>query len=93
LKTVTLEIQGLKINLPDPACFLLHKIIIFARRPEKDKKEKELEQIGRTFDLIQKENKVGCLKNIFLKLHPKWRSRIINNLSILNKKEIIDIFQ
>ncbi len=93
LKTVTLEIKGLKINLPDPACFLLQKIIILERRPEKDKKEKELEQIERTFDLIKKENKVGDLKSIFLKLHPKWRSRLINNLSKLDKKEIIDIFQ
>lgn len=92
-KTVTLKMQRLKINLPDPACFLLHKIIIFIRHPDKKKKEKEIEQIERIFYLMQKENKLDYLKDIFLKLHPKWRSRIVNNLRSLNKKEIIDILQ
>lgn len=93
LNTVTLETRGIKIKLPHPACFVLHKIIIFTRRPEKEKREKEVEQIYRMLDFLKKENKTNSLKRFFLKLHPKWRKRIIDNLKILNKFDLIEILQ
>ena len=93
LKTITLEMKGIKIKLPDPTCFLLHKIIIFVRRPEKEKREKELEQINRMFDFLQKENKLNSLKKTFIMLHPKWCKKVINNLKLLNKDEIIATLQ
>jgi len=93
LKTVTLETRGIKIKLPHPACFVLHKIIIFTRRPEKEKREKEVEQIDRMLDLLGKEGKANTLKKFFIKLHPKWRKKIINNLKILNKNNIIELLQ
>lgn len=93
LNTVTLETRGIKIKLPHPACFVLHKIIIFTKRPEKEKREKEVEQIYRMLDFLKKENKTNSLKRFFLKLHPKWRKRIIDNLKILNKFDLIEILQ
>jgi len=93
LKTVFLETRGIKIRLPDPACFILHKIIIFTRRPEKEKKEKEVEQIDRMLDLLKKEGKANTLKRFFLKFHLKWRKKIISNLKILNKNDIIKLLQ
>jgi len=93
LKTVTLKTRGIKIKLPHPACFVLHKIIIFTRRPEKEKREKEVEQIDRMLDLLEKEGNAKSLKRFFLNLHPKWRKKIINNLKILNKNDIIELLQ
>lgn len=93
LNTVTLETRGIKIKLPHPACFILHKIIIFTRRSGKEKKVKEVEQIDRMLDLLKKENKTNSLKRFFLKLHPKWRKRVINNLKILNKNDIVNLLQ
>jgi hypothetical protein len=93
LETITLEVEGVKIKLPHPACFLLHKIIIYSRRPEIEKRAKEIEQINRILDVLAKEDELNSLRRIFLKLHKKWRLRVINNLKILNKKEIINILQ
>jgi len=93
LETITLKVQGVKIKLPHPACFLLHKIIIYTRRPEVEKRAKEIEQINRMLDFLTKEDEFHSLKMVFLKLHKKWRIRVINNLKNLNKKEIIDILQ
>jgi len=72
---------------------LLHKIIIYTRRPEVEKRAKEIEQINRMLDFLTKEDELHSLKRVFLKLHKKWRIRVINNLKNLNKKEIIDILQ
>lgn len=92
-RTIALNIRDVRIKLPHPACFLLHKIIVFERRPERDKRLKDIEQIERMLDFLKKENELSSLKRIFVKLHPKWCSRIIKNLKDLNRKEIIDILQ
>ena len=91
IKTISVKVRNVKVRLPNPACFLLHKIIIFKRRTEKDKKSKEIEQIKRMLDFLKNENKLHSLKIIYTALHPKWQKRIIENLKDLNKKEIIDI--
>ena len=93
LKTVFLETRGIKIRLPHPACFTLHKIIIFTRRPEKKKKEKEIEQVERMLNLLEEENLRNSLKRFFLKLHPKWQKKVINNLKILDKNDIAGFLQ
>ena len=93
IKTIIVKARDIKVKLPHPACFLLHKIIIFKRRPEKDKRSKEKEQIERMLDFLKDENKLHSLKRIFTVLHPKWRKRIIDNLKDFNKEEIIDILQ
>jgi len=93
LETITLKVQDVEIKLPHPACFLLHKIIIYTRRPEIEKRTKEIEQINRMLDFLTKEDELHSLKRVFLKLPQKWRIKVINNLKKLNKKEIIDILQ
>jgi len=93
LDTITLSVKGTKIKLPHPACFVLHKILIFTRRPKKEKREKDVKQINIMLDLLRKENKLNSLKKTFIKLHPKWKQKVINNLKLLGKDEIIDILQ
>jgi len=93
IKTITVKIKDVKVRLPNPACFLLHKIIVFKRRTEKDKRSKEIEQIERMLDFLKNENKLRSLKIIYTALHPKWQKRIIKNLKDLSKEEIIDILQ
>ncbi len=71
IKTITVKIKDVKVRLPNPACFLLHKIIIFKRRTEKDKRSKDIEQIERMLDFLKNENKLSSLKIIYTALHPK----------------------
>ncbi|GBE04717.1 hypothetical protein BMS3Abin10_00333 [bacterium BMS3Abin10] len=91
MKTIIVKVRDVKIRLPHPACFLLHKIIVFERRREKDKKLKDKEQIGRMLDFLKNEKKLHSLKIIFTALHPKWQRRVITSLKDLGKEEIIDI--
>jgi len=93
IKTITVKVRDVKVKLPHPACFLLHKILVFKRRPEKDRRSKEKEQIERMLYFLRNENKLHSLKIMFTVLHHKWQRRIIDNLKDLNKEEIIDILQ
>jgi len=87
-KIITLDIKGLKVKIPHPACFLLHKIIILHER-KTNKKIKDLEQIERIIDLLREGNKLPFLKKVFDSLHSKWQRRIVSNLRELSKSETI----
>ena len=93
ITTISVKVRDVKVRLPNPACFLLHKIIIYKRRVERDKKSKEVEQIERMLDFLKNENRLRSLKTIYTALHPKWQRSIIANLKDLHKEEIIDILQ
>jgi len=93
IKTITVTTRNVRVRLPHPACFLLHKIIISTRRTDKDKRLKEIEQIKRMLDFLEREKKLRSLKSIYTALHPKWQKRIINNLKDLEKEEIIKVLQ
>ncbi len=88
LKTIRLNIKDIKITLPHPSCFLLHKVIIFKRR-EKDRRAKEATQIRRLVELLEKVNQIDSLKEVYLRIHPKWRKRILNNLRELKEEKVI----
>ena len=83
-----MNIKDIKITLPHPSCFLLHKVIIFKRR-EKDRRAKEATQIRRLVELLEKVNQIDSLKEVYLRIHPKWRKRILNNLRELKEEKVI----
>ncbi len=90
LKTIQIKVRDIKLTLPHPSCFLLHKIIIFKRRKQ-EKQSKEMEQIRRLIRFLEEVKQMDSLKEIYFKIHPKWRKRIINNLKTLKEEKIIEI--
>ena len=90
LKTIQIKVKDIKLTLPHPSCFLLHKIIIFKRRKQ-EKQSKEMEQIRRLIRFLEEVKQMDSLKEIYFKIHPKWRKRIINNLKTLKEEKIIEI--
>lgn len=93
IKTIRVDFKGVKLTLPHPACFLLHKIIIYKRRPQKDKRLKEVEQIERLSTFLQKQDNFRSVKRNFAKLHPKWQTRVLNNLRDLRQDKLIQTLQ
>jgi len=92
MKTISLDFKGIRLRLPHPACFVLHKIIIYKRRPQKDKRLKEIEQIERLSRVLEEDNFRG-VKRMFRKLHPKWQRRVVNNLRGLEKGELLEALE
>ena len=90
LKTIQIKVKDIKLTLPHPSCFLLHKIIIFKRRKQ-EKQSKEMEQIRRLIRFLEEVKQMDSLKEIYFKIHPKWRKRIINNLKTLKEEKIIEV--
>ena len=75
---IMVEENGVKVRIPDPSHFCIHKLILASRRKESDKKLKDLEQALLTFAIAEPKK----LQKIFRSLPEKWRKSAI---SILEK--------
>lgn len=68
--------DGIRVKIPNPAAFCLHKIIISSRRKSADKTEKDMEQAIHTFKAADKKK----IKQLFLKFPKTWQKTILQNL-------------
>ena len=86
---IRIEDSGVKILVPNPVNFCLHKLIIASRRPKKDKSLKDLQQAICTSVIIDKQE----LLKLFSSLPKKWKATILRmldkadeTLPLLNKE-------
>ncbi len=80
-KPITINDEGIKILVPAPSRFCLHKLIIASRRRKLDKKLKDLEQAIHTSMIVDKKE----MQELFKSLPKKWKAAI---LKILGKAKI-----
>ncbi|MBN1493984.1 MAG: hypothetical protein JW938_07545 [Candidatus Omnitrophica bacterium] len=85
---IIINIEGLKIRIPHPAAYALHKFIVFGRRKKKDKKERDLEGALRVFRALIADKKKKDIKRIFLTMHKKWQKTVVSNLRGAGEDEI-----
>ena len=89
--SIFLNVNNLRIRLPHPAAYALHKFIIFERRRKKDKKDRDIEGALRVFHEMIRENQHLQIHKIFKKMHKKWQKKVLDNLKLIDELDIIDI--
>ena len=80
---ITIAENGVKILVPNPANFCLHKLIIASRRRNIDKSLKDLQQAICTSIIVDKQ---GVCK-LFNSLPKKWKQSIVRMLE-KSKREL-----
>jgi len=73
---VSIVDEGIKILVPNPANFCLHKLIIASRRRKIDKSLKDIQQAICTSVIVDDQE----IKKLFKSLPKKWRAAIIRTL-------------
>lgn len=68
--------KGIKVLIPNPTAFCLHKLLIANRRRKVGKKLKDLEQAIHTYKIAPAKK----IKQIYMKFPRPWRKRIIQCL-------------
>lgn len=91
--TIKVKVEGIEIILPHPAAYALHKFIIFKRRKNIDKHDRDIEGALRVFRELVHHNKKDEIKIIFNKMHSKWQKKIMGNLKSINETEVLDILK
>jgi len=82
-KTIKVKVDGIVIQLPDPAIFALHKFIIAPRRTDSYKEIKDQEAGLRVYNALISAGKGDKLKYVFEKLPMKWQTKIRKQLEKL----------
>ncbi len=79
---ITVIDGGIKIKIPNPANFCLHKLIIASRRSKTDKTLKDLQQAIHTSVIADAQR----IKNLFDSLPRKWKLAILRTLEKAEKE-------
>ncbi|MBU3958864.1 MAG: nucleotidyltransferase domain-containing protein [Candidatus Omnitrophica bacterium] len=80
---ITITEGGIKILVPNPTNFCLHKLIIASRRRKIDKSLKDLQQAICTSVIVDAKD----IQKLFISLPKKWKQAIINMLE-KSKREL-----
>jgi len=90
---ITITSEGLKLVVPHPAAYALHKLIIQKRRKSADKQDKDLESASRVFYALLDSNEHKAIKRIFKTMHKKWQATVLKNLKSVGELEIIALLK
>jgi len=79
--TIRIEAEGLNINVPHPAAFALHKLIISARRTKEEKLLKDRKEALEILKALLRKGDAGEIRKMFEKMPAGWRKRVLNVLA------------
>lgn len=91
--TIRIEAEGLKINVPHPAAFALHKLIISARRTKEEKLLKDRKEALAVLTALVRKGDEGEIKSMFDGMPSRWRKRVIDVLTETDNIEIMKILK
>jgi len=90
--TIKVNIEGIEVNLPHPANFALHKLIIFQRRAREEKIIKDRNAAVEILKALIAKGEMIIIKRVFNSMIPKWQKKVIKGLEEIKEKEILQIF-
>jgi hypothetical protein len=88
---IRVKVEDFYINVPHPANFALHKLIIFSRRLKKDKALKDKNTAIQILKALLNKGEARIVKAIFNSMPQKWQKKILDNLKSIGEHEISKI--
>jgi hypothetical protein len=85
------KINNLILNLPHPAAFALHKLIISSRRHKEDKRIKEREEAIRILNYLVSKGEKEKIKELFDSMPKKWRAKVFRVLETSEQRDLINM--
>jgi len=88
---IRVKVEDFYINVPHPANFALHKLIIFSRRLKEDKALKDKNTAIEILKALFNKGEVRIVKSIFNSMLQKWQKKILDNLKSIEEPGIAKI--
>jgi len=89
--TIEINVEGMRVKLPHPIAYALHKLIISGRRAKKEKALKDRDQALMLLHHVLKHEKTDKIRKIFLTMPKKWQDKILRALKALDEEEILAV--
>ena len=92
VNTITVELQGIKLMLPHPISFGLHKLLIYEKRRNKEKADKDIQDAARILNALIEKGETKNIKNVFDSVPRKWQNKIMKSIKEMDDGRLSAIF-
>ena len=92
-RKIEVEIENIKISLPHPAYFSLHKLIIAQRRRGLEKKDKDILTALTVLNALVDKKETESIKQAFNSMPRKWRSMVLKSLEAVEEPKFIKLLE
>lgn len=90
---ITIRYKGIKVSIAHPAALAIHYLLIYPRRKNRKKAEKNLMHALAILNLLVSKRKQDEMRFVFLKLHSKWKKEVLELLDEKGDHEIAGILK
>jgi hypothetical protein len=89
MNTIQVKIENLRITLPHPANYALHKLIIFQRRSKEEKALKDMNTAIAVLKALIEKGEASLIVRVFNSVPKKWQNKIIIGLEEAQEPDIL----
>ena len=93
VSTITSKVGPIKLKLPHPANFALHKLLVMDRRLKAEKKAKDKESATRILNALIDSDHSDAIKKAFQAMPKKWQGKVKKQLTGITEKKILEILE
>ena len=90
---INVKVEGFTICLPHPANFALHKLIIFQRRVNKEKAEKDRGAAIMLLRALIRKGDSKIIRSLFDSIPLRWQKSVLMGLQNVEHKDILSLLR
>ena len=91
--TIGIEVEGIPVTLPHPANFALHKLMVFARRNNPEKTQKDVDTAAKILKALVDIDESASIKRAFESAPKRWQKKMMRGLREIGEENILDILR
>jgi hypothetical protein len=91
--TITSKVGSIKITLPHPANFALHKLLVIGRRIKSEKQAKDKESAIRILNALINSDQNTAIKKAFQTMPKRWQGKIKRQLTDVTEDKILEVLE
>jgi hypothetical protein len=90
---IGIEVEGIPVTLPHPANFALHKLMIFGRRNNPEKIQKDIYAAAKILRALVEIGDSASIKRAFESAPKTWQNKIMRGLKEIGEENILNILR
>jgi len=91
VSTIISKVGSIKLKLPHPANFALHKLLVMSRRPKAEKQAKDKESAIRILNALIDSDQSAVIKKAFQAMPKRWQGKVKKQLTDITEKKILEV--
>jgi len=91
--TITSKVGSIKVSLPHPANFALHKLLVMGRRPKAEKQAKDKNAAIKILNALIDSEQSNTIRHAFQAMPKRWQGMVKKQLTDITEMEILEVLE